>query len=438
MLIHNAELDGCDGVDVRVRDGGIVAVGKLSPGIRETVVDAAGGLLIPGLHDHHMHLFAFAAARASVGCGPPQVNGESELIEALNSDDRSDWLRGMGYHDSVAGEIDRHWLDANGPKRPVRIQHRSGRLWILNSAAMSALSLNEPADGRLFDQDELLHGHTTPPDIAAASKALISFGVTGLTDMTPDNGWETAQQFQDLRKSGALLQHVTLAGRLETPIQIRKFHLHEHDLPPFDVYCNAIRASHSQGVPVAVHCVTEVELVFTLSALEECGTVEGDRIEHASVTPETLLDTIKKLGVTVVTQPNFVTERGDQYLEEVPASQHESLYRLNSFKDHNIPLAGGTDAPFGDANPWGAMAAAVSRTTNKGACLNPSECLTAEQALELFVGAPGEPARPRRIAPGQPADLCLLTRPWSGLKPNLAQSEVRATWVDGSLAYQSG
>ena len=36
------------------------------------------------------------------------------------------------------------------------------------------------------------------------------------------------------------------------------------------------------------------------------------------------------LGVTVVTQPNFVAERGDQYLTDVPAAEHHELWRVAS------------------------------------------------------------------------------------------------------------
>ena len=35
-----------------------------------------------------------------------------------------EWLRGTGYHESVAGELDRHALDRWVPARPVRVQHR--------------------------------------------------------------------------------------------------------------------------------------------------------------------------------------------------------------------------------------------------------------------------------------------------------------------------
>ena len=54
----------------------------------------------------------------------------------------------------------------------------------------------------------------------------------------------------------------------------------------------------------------------------------------------------------MVTQPNFVAERGDQYLADVPAGEHHELWRLASLKDAGVPVALSTDMPFGDADPW--------------------------------------------------------------------------------------
>ncbi|WP_229758442.1 hypothetical protein [Peterkaempfera bronchialis] len=54
------------------------------------------------------------------------------------------WVRGVGYHESVAGPLDRDRLDALVAHRPVRVQHRSGALWILNSAGAALLGLDDP------------------------------------------------------------------------------------------------------------------------------------------------------------------------------------------------------------------------------------------------------------------------------------------------------
>ena len=78
----------------------------------------------------------------------------------------------------------------------------------------------------------------------------------------------------------------------------------------------------------------------------------GDRIEHAAVTPGDVVADLARLGVTVVTQPNFVAERGDHYLADVPAVEHDQLWRVASLLSASIPVALSTDMPFGGDDPW--------------------------------------------------------------------------------------
>ena len=157
--------------DLRIAGGLIIERGRLSPAPDEQVVDGQGACILPGLIDHHIHLRALAAARRSVDCGPPAVNSYDELASILCNAKGDDWIRGVGYHDSVAGTLTRDVLDSIEPNRPIRIQHRSGRLWTFNSLAISQLSvlpawvgthsdhypeLEISAEGRLFDQDRAL------------------------------------------------------------------------------------------------------------------------------------------------------------------------------------------------------------------------------------------------------------------------------------------
>src|SRR6202020_2688953 len=120
------------------------------------------------------------------------------------------------------------------------------------------------------------------------------------------------------------------------------------------------------NTPVAVHCVTAAQLVVTIAAFKQAGTRAGDRIEHAAVTPYDVPPDLSRLAVTVVTQPNFVAERGDQYLADVAADEHGQLWRVASLLRASIPVALSTDMPFGGDDPWAAMRAAVRRTTPSG------------------------------------------------------------------------
>jgi predicted amidohydrolase YtcJ len=456
LLIRDAEL-ASERADLRIEAGRIAALGRglaAAPGDR--VLEARGGALLPGLHDHHLHLLAWAAALGSVPCGPPAVRDERALAAALRGARGAGFVRGVGYHESVAGALDRARIDALLPGRPVRIQHRSGALWMLNSAACRALGLDGGADaegverdaagvatGRLFRLDAWLRARLAAepaPDLAPVGAALARAGVTGVTDATPDLAPAALAALGAARSGGVLPQHLVLLGAPAPGDGFAagpaKLVLDERALPPLAALVTRVRAAHAGGRAVAVHCVTRAELVLALAALEEAGVRAGDRIEHASVAPPELVAWLARLGLTVVTQPGFVRSRGDDYLREVELRDRPWLYRCAGFAEAGVALGAGTDAPFGEPDPWRAMQAAVDRRTAAGEALGAAEALSPERALALFTtpaGAPG--GAPRRLEPGARADLCLLDRPWSRAREALASDAVAATIGTGELIW---
>jgi predicted amidohydrolase YtcJ len=159
----------------------------------------------------------------------------------------------------------------------------------------------------------------------------------------------------------------------------------------------------------------------------------GDRIEHASVVPPGYPAAPARLGPTVVTQPGFISERGDDYLREVPAAEQAWLYPCASLIRAGVAVADSTDAPFGPADPWHCIAAAAHRRTPDGQVLGRLERISARRALQLFLGAPDNPGRPRTIAPGQPPDLCVLRAPLRQVLASPAADGVRAAIIGGQV-----
>ena len=457
MLITRAQLEDGEVRDVRIERGLVAAIGVFEPHPDERVIDAQGGLLLPGLHDHHIHAAALAASLTSVRCGPPEVSDVDGFAMALRATPGDGWLRGTAYHESVAGMLDAVALDRIIADRPVRVQHRSGRMWFLNSRALDVLLADHAAPpglereggrftGRLFDEDAWMKRAlgSRPPSLAAVGAILARAGVTGLTDMSPANDAVMARHFAAQGADGSLPQRVLLAGRMDLAeadmtglvrLGPAKLHLHEAELPDFDEAVAFMQAAHVQGRGVAVHCATEVELVFTLAAFDTAGVQPGDRIEHASIAPDTAVAEIARLGLAVCSQPHFVAERGDIYRADVEPELQPLLYRLAAFRDVGVTLAGGSDAPFGGPNPWTSMAAAVSRRTRDGALIGEAEALTPEEALDLYLRAPEALDRRRRVTVGAPADLCLIDRPWARAREGLAEVQVRAAWVEGRMIF---
>ena len=189
MLIRRGMLPDGRIADLRVGERIAEIADRLEPLDSEQVVDADAGAVLPGLHDHHLHLRAMAAALDSLTVGPPQVRTKAQLAQALRTAEPGPdgWIRAVGYHASVAGELDRDQLDALVGDIPVRVQHRSGAMWILNSAALAAVGLTDHPDGRLHSADDW--ADALPRRVTALveiTARLAGYGVTGITDATPD------------------------------------------------------------------------------------------------------------------------------------------------------------------------------------------------------------------------------------------------------------
>ncbi|BFM07784.1 amidohydrolase family protein [Halioxenophilus aromaticivorans] len=462
FLLRNAQLISGEIVDLRIAGGEIQQLEQgLAEAQGEVVISAQGNLLLPGLYDHHLHLFATAAAQNSVACGPPNVNNQAELRSALAQAPGNDWLRGVGVDDSVCPGLNARWLDQLQLNRPVRLQHRSGMLWVFNSQAMAALNLSQPLPegveldgsgqptGRFYNLDAWLGQRIPkrPADLTALSQALARFGITHLTDAGVNNNSETFSALSLAQSRGELRQKLLIMGQpslatASLPVSSKiglgpeKIYLREVNLPELEQLVARIDAAHRQQRPVAFHCVTLVEIHFAVAALAQTQCILNDRIEHASVADDYVLQQMATLGVTAVSQPQFIYERGDRYLKEVASEDLLNLYRGRSFTQAGVAFAAGSDAPYGSIDPWLAMRAAVNRRTRAGEELQGNEALTPLAALNLFGGDFMHPGgQLRALAAGQPADLVLMKAPWQSIEKNLASDQVALTFCDGNIIY---
>ena len=368
MLIQQAELKGKI-IDIRINGRYITEIAPhLSRQETEECFHANGHAIIPSLHDQHIHLNASAAAYTSLFCGPPEVITKQSLLQKLHEQSGSDELRCIGYHESVAGDIDRYWLDKHAPDRPIRLQHRSGRLWIFNSKAIETRPhMTIPDNGQMIDSDNALASNiNTKPNVTGLMKTLLSYGISHVTEATPRN---LNQDFINMKQMISPL-YLQMMGRIDLTSDLDeekarigavKLHYHENHLPSLEDLTHEIDQAHLANRPIASHCVTLSELMLTLAALDMAGCHEGDRIEHAAISTDETIEWMAKLGVTVVTQPHFITERRTAYLQDVSEYEKPHLWRLKSFLKAGINVAAGSDAPFGNLNPWCAMASATQQ-----------------------------------------------------------------------------
>lgn len=461
FLLRDVEVDGSR-LDVRVLDDRVDAIDARLDAVDDSgraiaVVDGSGGALLPGLHDHHVHLLALAARRR--GTDVDAVTTPAGFDAAVADVRRSagdGWLRVGGHDEHRHGPLDRDRLDALAPGVPVRVQHRSGLAWTLSSAALAVVDLGTAPEGsveiddrgrptgRVLRADDWLASQigVEPPSLAAVGAEMAAMGLTGVTDATPDLGAGRLAALRDAVVSGDLPQRLVLLGVDASEVggwaSVGPAKLLADEVRGLDpeALADAIAEHHGVGRAVAIHAVSRAETVTAVTALALAGPMEGDRIEHGSVLPPDLDAVLAAGRVTVVAQPSLPFERGDHHLRSSDERDIPHLHRLASLRAAGVPLAAGSDAPVTSIDPWAAIGAAVQRTTRSGTPIGRDEALSSVDALDLFLADPLAPAGPtRRVRRGAVADLVLLDGPIDAVLAAPDRDRVRCTWIGGRLVH---
>lgn len=438
LIVRNARDAAGAPLSIGMANGLIAAIGRDVIGTGPEF-NAEGMTAGPGLQDHHIHLLATAAKMDSIDladCGTvdavvAKLRGEARSADA--------WTRAIGYDERAGGLPDRTVLDAWLPDRPLRMQDRTGGYWLLNTAGIERLGgppfpecIELGPDGR--PNGRIRRGDTwlreriggAPPSLAPLGRRFAQWGITGVTDAGASNGAAEAKLL-----AGAMPQRLVMMGTEELaagdgytlgPVKLL---FDETDLPPVKHVAGRISAARALGRNVAAHCVTLGELVFFLEALTEAGGPRpGDRIEHGGVIVESLIADIAEAGLTVVTQQNFIHDRGDRYRAQLDPDELGDLYRLGSLIRGGVKVLGGSDAPYGDANPWIALQAATDRRTRGGLVIGVGEAIARDAALGLYASG--------ALEIGAPADLILYDWPQDGGGP----ASVGLTVIGGGIAWQ--
>ena len=486
---------------VAVSGGRIVWVGDdpgpfLDSAVRR--VDCLGATLVPGFVDAHLHLLAYAASLMGVDCGPravDSIHGIQEALRARALETRpGTWIRGWGYEEFVLAEGRRPTradLDAAAPAHPVKLAHRSGHACVLNTRAMELLGIGpetpEPrgatidrdvATGELtgyfLEMEEELESRGVPSltseelqrGLGRAVGELHAFGITSVHEATPTRALDQWGILQTAKSRGILpLGVVKMFGPRDLDELARrglgpgsepvpglrvgaiKLMLNEtgpEALPTQEELRAQVAAAHGAGYQVAFHAVEENGLRAALDAVSSLGGVgpaRRHRIEHCGVCPPELVQRIRDLGLTVVTQPIFVAEHGDRYLAQIEPGRREWLYRCASLRRAGVPVAFGSDAPVARPDPWSGIAAAVTRRSRSGAPLGSGEAVSIEEALAIStVGGASAAFRESsvgRIAPGYAADFALLSDDPLGVDADaLGVIRVEKTIAGGEIVWE--
>lgn len=229
-----------------VRDGRIIVVGterdvRALIGGNTRVVDAGGGMVVPGFIDAHVHFIVGGFRLASVQLRDAATPEEftARIRDFAATVPAGTWILGGDWdHTQWGGELPtRSWIDAVTPHHPVWVNRLDGHMALANSAALAAAGITratpdvaggeivrdaagEPA-GVLKDNAMDLVARVVPeppPELTdraldAAMRYVAAQGVTSIHNM---GSWEDVDAFRRARDAGSLATRIYAAVPLRS------------------------------------------------------------------------------------------------------------------------------------------------------------------------------------------------------------------------------
>ena len=189
-------------------------------------------------------------------------------------------------------------------------------------------------------------------------------------------------------------------------------------VPPEDVE-RLTREAVARGFHVWVHAIGDRANTLVLDVFEKVLADGGPpprlRVEHAQILAPADIPRFARLGVVPSMQPTHCTSDMRWAGERLGPERLAGAYAWRSVLDTGAYIAGGSDFPVEDANPFHGLYAAVTRRPREGddPGWQPAQRMTRDEAVRSFTvwnaRSIGREAEQGSLEPGKRADLIALS-----------------------------
>ncbi len=206
-----------------------------------------------------------------------------------------------------------------------------------------------------------------------------------------------------------------------------------------------ITRAHRAGWQVATHAIGDRAVATVLDIYQDALAAHPradhrHRIEHCGVCRPEDVGRLAALGVIPVPQGRFISEIGDGMMRALGPGRSTWCYRQRSFLAAGLTVPGSSDRPVVKGAPLLGIHDMVNQRTASGRAFNPSEAVTAEEAIRCYTLHSARAAFREgdlgSIERGKLADFAVLSADPTAIDPQgIAEAEVLATVVGGRIAY---
>lgn len=206
-----------------------------------------------------------------------------------------------------------------------------------------------------------------------------------------------------------------------------------------------VKLARRYGEAVAVHIIGDRAAEQVLTAIEQHPAPAGkrDRLIHACVLNDSLLDRLAKLPVVLDIQPAFVPSDFPWVIDRLGQGRISSAYQWKTLLQKGIMCAAGTDAPIESLNPLDTIYAAVERkkpgTQQEG--WGEDQRLSRFEAVRLYTygsaQAIGKEQERGFIKSGYAADFSIFDRDlFKGTSEEMRTAQAVKTVVAGRVVFK--